>query len=330
MTLGALMGPHFDVRNFGQIGWPACARLPRECLVSTSSSIENSDNRTVPLSVSSSVELLQKCSQAMFKWQLTRDALAFEPHVVVIMLGTNDAMGMNWERCGIEGFELAMALLMRAMLTSRNRPLILVIEPPPVLGEIHEGRSCMATHTCRYDSKRCSYTAECTSCLPDDSTVRSRCIWIPQLKQVRVSIRAITSKLNTPHALRKRLGLDFMSSRGDVGFVASECLSQTVKLLPPLPIRPDPDLYQGPIHLNARGSALIACAVHSQFRRCGSESCPGSRSAAHNASLRHARLCEPYFARYVWEPKAGTNAWHSSIENSALGPHVMSKSSSKG
>ena len=105
---------------------------------------------------------------------------------------------------------------------------------------------------------------------------------------------------------------------------------QRVRLAAPLPIVPDPDLYAGPVHVNARGSVLIACAVHAEMRRCGSEACdaPSTISPDSNASSRHERLCHPYHARYVHErrPLRAERSWHSTLETETLGVDVVRKS----
>ena len=343
MTLGALMCPRYKVRNFGYIGWPACGRMPKECL-------EPHDNLTLPLPVGAAAPergagytaTLADCSRALTGWQLTRAALAFEPHVVVLMLGTNDALGAYWQRCKLEGFERAMALLLRAVMAGPNSPFVLLLEPPPVMGEILDGLGCMAARLCRYHPKRCATTAECTSCTPDDTDNREACIWIPQLRLVRKAVRTLGASLERPHGVARHLGLAPQlaareargarraTGRGDAGGVpAAGCGQQRLRLAALLPIHPDPDLFAGPVHLNARGSALIACAVHAELRRCG-DGCLAAAAARHNATQRHEQLCTPYLERYARAPpgagaRYNERAWHARIENAVLGAHVLHK-----
>ena len=61
-------------------------------------------------------------------------------------------------------------------------------------------------------------------------------------------------------------------------------------------------LYQGPIHLGAVGSALLACAVHrGLFLRCADGCADGGLVAAH-AQRRHARFCDRLLDELRHEP----------------------------
>lgn len=61
-------------------------------------------------------------------------------------------------------------------------------------------------------------------------------------------------------------------------------------------------LFQGPIHLSAVGSALLACAVHrGLFLRCADGCADGGLAAAH-AQRRHARFCERLVDELRHEP----------------------------
>ncbi|KAL3923557.1 MAG: hypothetical protein SGPRY_004182 [Prymnesium sp.] len=123
MMLQKMLGERFDVRNFGKMGWPACRRLPLACLESSDATY------TTPLSLTnSSTEQLNGCARAMRKWQVTQEALAFAPHILLLMLGTNDAMGSNWKQCGGDGFERAIALLLRVVLAEPISPFVLLLQ----------------------------------------------------------------------------------------------------------------------------------------------------------------------------------------------------------
>ena len=88
-----------EVRNFGVTGISACGHLPEECLESRAAvPISNgtahppaSIPRRLPLLVNASSSELARCSTALRTTKLLREALAFEPHVVLLMIGTNDA-----------------------------------------------------------------------------------------------------------------------------------------------------------------------------------------------------------------------------------------------
>ena len=185
MVLGALLGPRFVVRNFGATSWPACGRLPPACFERAVAA--QPANSTKPLAASADGDALEACTKAFGETPLLRHALTFAPHVVVLMIGTNDAMGSYWERCGVEGFERAFALMLRLLWASGKAPFVLVLEPPPVLGELGDS-GCMATRLCRFSSRGCHgahRTAECTSCYPGDLEERGGCIWVPPLRRVR-------------------------------------------------------------------------------------------------------------------------------------------------
>lgn len=322
MMLQKMLGERFDVRNFGKMGWPACRRLPLACLESSDATY------TTPLSLTnSSTEQLNGCARAMRKWQVTQEALAFAPHILLLMLGTNDAMGSNWKQCGGDGFERAIALLLRVVLAEPISPFVLVLEPPPVLGEpVSFVYPCAAIHRCRSHPTKCAFTQECTSCMPDDTVRRDTCIWSPQLGQIRARLRTLVINMQQSEsgkhaAVGKHLAQVTRAGGHHLGR-RDTCLPKTVLMAPPLPINTNPDLFYGPVHLNARGTALIACHVHAQLLQCGSGECTSEKPSAapHNASAQHEQVCSPLFTRYVNE--RASKAWLSGLENIALGPEV--------
>ena len=59
----------------------------------------------------------------------------------------------------------------------------------------------------------------------------------------------------------------------------------------PLRLPPMSALYSGPVHLNALGSALLACAVAEHLARCGGAMCGGA--AADGGGAAAATLLAP-------------------------------------
>jgi lysophospholipase L1-like esterase len=62
-------------------------------------------------------------------------ALRFQPHIVILMLGTNDAKGHLWRGPCKGAFESSYMMIVSAFLTASNPPkLLVVLKPPPMLG----------------------------------------------------------------------------------------------------------------------------------------------------------------------------------------------------
>lgn len=108
--LQSMLGPRFDVRNFGKGGATAC-------------------NATGP--------------SAYIETPHYAAALAFDPHVAVIMLGTNDAKVDNWEgshcggrsayRAGME--QIISGIIAKASSSDKSAPTIVLVPPPPIVQE---------------------------------------------------------------------------------------------------------------------------------------------------------------------------------------------------
>lgn len=77
------------------------------------------------------------CNASFAPYEATRElaaARAFRPHVVVLMLGTNDAKTKEWERCG-GGAAVSAGLGRLIDAFESPRPAVLLVEPPPLLKE---------------------------------------------------------------------------------------------------------------------------------------------------------------------------------------------------
>lgn len=100
-ALQRLLGEHFKVQNFGHGGTTAC-----------------------------------NLSDAPFvRTREFRRAISFRPHVLILMLGTNDAKSKNWPTttCGATGLLRGLSDIISAM--GKPQPPTLILDPPPILRE---------------------------------------------------------------------------------------------------------------------------------------------------------------------------------------------------
>ena len=95
-VLGRILGPPYDVRNFGVSG----------------------------------ATLLREGDLPYTKTPEFEEALEFRPDIVVIALGTNDSKPTNW--MFLESFERDLYRLARAFRSLPTRPMVFLCTPPPV------------------------------------------------------------------------------------------------------------------------------------------------------------------------------------------------------
>ena len=292
-----------DVRNFGIVGISACGHLPNECLEARPTDGEERVAR-LPLLLNASRSQLDACSAAlngrpsMPAGRLLGPALAFDPHVVLLMIGTNDAASAHWDRCGIEGYRRALLLLLREIWRGerfggtrggrRSPPFVALLPPPPVLGEYRPG-ACVSMHAMRGKA-----IAECTSCGKSDLQLGAdkdkTCVSVPELALVRHVAMGVGRELHSAALaatdIERRAspspepGPLKMTGGGREGACSRSPLLLMHQSVPPLST-----LFTGPLHLNAKGSALIACAVHERLHyACGSNQCDKSASPSNRVS----------------------------------------------
>lgn len=188
-VLQRLVGKRFDVRNYGHGGATACAAT---------------GGQGPP-------------------YNSTREyaaALRFEPNVVVLMLGTNDAKRHFYRSyaCGHDGRGLRAGLvdIIANFARSPNPPRLLLLLPPP---EILVAK-----------------------------------VWGIE-QALLVEARRVVAEVGQQQH--------------------SSAASMEVALAPPLPIPARQALYTDDLlHLNANGSALLACAVHAELDRRRALRCP--------------------------------------------------------
>lgn len=96
--LDSVMGPGYDVRNFGISG------------------------RT----------LMNSGDEPYMNEQIYKDALAFQPQIVTIMLGTNDSKPQNWIHS--ENFKSDLKTLIRSFRELPDKPDIWLCLPTPAMG----------------------------------------------------------------------------------------------------------------------------------------------------------------------------------------------------
>ena len=261
LDLADLLGNRFEVRNFGRVNAPLCdGTMVHDCMEQNATNITTVTShatRLLPLPLANATAA---CRAALQQSPLLGDALRFKPDVVVFMLGTNDAVCDSWNRCGEAGTSRAFKLLVQAILSVALPPLLLIVSPPPLLNEYNAG----ATKRDRCTHMHAVGANECVIC--GVSTERSHCFSLDAIRQVRALIRD---------------GAHRLGAQGTVAAVDgshSKCSGAPGELrYMPLKLPPISALYSGPVHLNAIGSALIACAVYEHLSRCGGQMCSPAR-----------------------------------------------------
>lgn len=143
-------------------------------------------------------ERVGSCTHTPRGRQLLEQVAQFAPHVQVVLLGTNDAIQSRWAAMGgevastptyssIRGSNQAAAAVVEASVThllralaragaSDRRSRVLVLAPPPTMGEWHAGVAshrqgrCVRMHLCRYHPHEpCWVVAECITCAATDT-----------------------------------------------------------------------------------------------------------------------------------------------------------------
>ena len=328
LDLQALLGSAYRVKNFGIPGIAACANLPTECLEPEAfapPSPSKSQPPHIPLPQSSppppladlrlplhlsnaSEEALNKCSIALRHQRhgLLSQALNFNPQVVIMMVGTNDASRINVDKCGsAEGVRRAILLLLKTIWQLPSKPpLVFLLSPPPVLGEF-SSKGCVAMHTCRVSPfHKCSQIMECVTCRRGDKGITDgTCVTMADLLPIRETIDAIGHELSIANVRSHHRTSSRQTVTVDSTPTASRCNDAPLQFMSVIGEVPSSsDLLAGPIHLNARANALIACALHERLTgRCGANRCEAPRglgSLEPNSSLefaqkRHHAFCDP-------------------------------------
>ena len=170
-----------------------------------------------------------------------RAALRFKPHIVLLMLGTNDAKRHLWRGpCGESAYREGLASIARAFMTATSPPnLLVLLSPPPMNADI---------------------------VFDIDTTL---------LQQVRHGVALVAAALAADTAAART----------------------RVRLAPPLPIAPTAATIftYDQLHLNANGSALLACAVHEAVRWDLPRGCSRQRAGGSNNGWATA-------SRSCWDP----------------------------
>ena len=153
LDLADLLSGPFQVRNFGHTSQSVChGTLPTECSRGSTNAVNRTlqpsrvsggmhdhaahEQTTSPILMDAPAETLRACSSALRALPLLREAMSFSPHVVVFMMGTNDARSPDYAACGgQEGFGRALRLMLLAIGSSASSPLTMVLPPPSLLPE---------------------------------------------------------------------------------------------------------------------------------------------------------------------------------------------------
>ena len=328
ISLQELLGhERYLVRNFGLTGHAACGSLPQECFEPPSpppppppppppgvKPQQSEPPLRLPLSLNGDSDALANCSTALrhAKHSLVSKATQFDPHAVIMMLGTNDAAGFSWDRCGAEGFRRSMLLLLKELwqnpTSSGKPPIVFLLSPPPVLSEF-SGHACVAMQSCRY--AKCQQIGECTACAPGG---QNTCIRVPELQRVRKVVDTLGAELRHAYTTSQQQSKMTGSGGGGGGGGGGGCGGSPIQLMLAYHmVPPSTAMFTGPIHLQAKASALIACALHEKLSWCGTDVCVGpdgnATAAAEGAKARHAAFCEPLRRGMMATLAADANGW---------------------
>ena len=245
---------------------------------------------------------------------LVLDLAAFKPAMVVMMLGTNDALHstVRNETNVARTVESQMSLLLRALLHTMagELPLVLVMQPPPTMAEMPRVGcseptpppqhaklgvyirpsgstcSCAAMHTCHYNPAGCRHFYRCLTCLPNetvymrpDSNVtvsRAGCVRGDAIGHVRLGVKRATES-----------AADAWSTAAVFAGNDSTHCAAGLHAARPIPIAADWQMFSDPYHLRPAGSAAIACHVHASLMgHCG------AMREDRKMRDRHAQVCE--------------------------------------
>ena len=279
----------------------------------------NSVLSTCPLNRSSAIRSHADHSCAAENARLSRiplvlDLAAFKPAMVVMMLGTNDAVWsiVRNNTNVVRTVESQMSLLLRALLQTMagDLPLVLVLQPPPTMAEMpREGCSeptpppqsaklgvyirpsgstcsCAAMHTCHFNPGGCRFFYRCLTCLPNetvymrpDSNItvgRAGCVRADAIGHVRLGVKRATES-----------AAEAWSTAAVLAGNESNPCGAGLHVARPIPIAADWQMFSDPYHLRPAGSAAIACHVHaSLMSHCG------AMGADREMRDRQAQLCE--------------------------------------
>jgi len=177
---------------------------------------------------------------------------------------------------------------------------MVLVTPPPVLGEL-PGRGCVSMHNCRYwrshPTRACTALVECVSCGKGDLVDAPFCVRANMLPTIRRVVGALGEELRGVSRGTHRRGSQGMPFRmprmppppmapamprllsgtqveplvtaaPSPRSSSSRCPADTVSMLSGTQLIPaNSEMFTGPVHLNAKASALIACSVFEVLSR---------------------------------------------------------------
>lgn len=312
--LQGLVGAEAIVKNFGLTGRAAADLMPQACHPGADGSA-NATLDTIMREHHHEHRLRNSptCESELLRTRPFVELAAFEPNIVVLQLGTNDAIHSKFSdralsTSGTLGFAHSLTRVIFGLwqLTARAPPRVLYLEPPPTMSDnIYApprsgSPSCVRMHNCRYHpSLSCWSIAECITCSADDRLDSDRsikhptqfyqphaenvCVRHDALQTIRRASAQITASLSQPahkHA-DARARCVSNSTRPEVRFITTSAL------------QPSWRYFSGPYHLSPVGSAYLACTVHNALASTSCGSVPCER-------LQHAGVGHYGQARALW------------------------------
>ena len=322
MLQALLDARHYYVEDFGESGRSLASLMPPGCPPGLHEKAAQPGELNQPNA--------SACEKAMLSMRLVISVKRFQPSMLVVMLGTNDAQHQHVRNQLLDQVahvvEARLSLLLR-VLRSRNGgaigelpPYTLVLQPPPTMAEIpswgiwaargtcvHLAKpprtysiktrtntstcKCAAMHTCMFNPKGCVKLNRCLMCGPNETVpVNSN----PEgHESVQGCIRV--------DALEKvRLGVAWAAAASSRALKATAQANSSTDCgggvfdAHQIALKPDWHLFMDPYHFRPAGAASIACHVLSTILK-HKKHCGVFTSGPVGAALakRHERFCIP-------------------------------------
>ncbi len=320
--LQGLLGSQFIVRNFGKAGRATEELLPTACHPSVYTSVGIGNNTALEHALHTimhkpnSFHNKPLCEKELLQTPVFTALAEFKPHIVALLLGTNDALHerieSNRTTTGLAGFAHGIVTIIYGLWQlsgndGQTTPSILLLEPPLTMSDYP--MACTRMHTCRYHPfLPCWTIGECITCSsmdrldsdpkPKDPTqyyqkhAEGLCVRLDALKFIRHASRLLASHIHLKAA-------DGTTSSKHASLRCDGSSQHVLHYVRTNALVPDWRWFSGPYHLSPIGSAFLACTVYEALATvpCGRAPCAGGGVAwAESLNVSDALAPPPFDA----------------------------------
>ena len=307
--LQLMLGGSYEVVNFAISGVAARDLAATSCKAQCYGVNRSSLLNSAVLKLLSPSHTADECDTDMRASDLILRLRNYAPHVVILLLGTNDAQHKNWAVGGIGKFDCSFAALLRAIWLHTQPVRLIVVSPPPLMADgraslASEPAGCVRMHNCRYHPRlTCWEVLECITCSASDTLqadinpnngrsfnakAHEGCIRADALLHVREHVSQLviaarnsdrrpvmkSSRSEPRRSTATRIPSTDVGVKDDDDAENGECPSErAIEYIHKWPFVPEWRFYVGPVHLNALGSALLACALRKPVLRACADGC---------------------------------------------------------